>query len=281
MTMRSILILSISLLTFNTIGQEIKPLVFRLTKGDTAEVDNLAQDGFGSASQMFWQTDLQPATLQSRTPVYASVDLSNSGLRTVPFDYCAHNWMSSYNFEGNNIRKIGQRFGKVSTDTLFLANNAISNVKRSGLFRRLVYLDLSNNRIEKIPVDWTGMYRLTHLDLSYNRINDLSALFAPPAAEIILLEGNAISNLPRRFKDLKSLYQLDLGDNNIKYIPKSLAKLPRLEVLDLSDNHIKKIPSFAHRMNKLRTLDLSGNPLELDEVDRLRKSLPDCEVIFN
>lgn len=279
--MRFALLVTFSFVCFTSNSQDIKPLVFRLDKPDTVEVDN-DLDEVSSATQMMWvSTNRQPSTLQPRVPVYASLDLSYSELRTVPFDYCAHDWMSSVNLEGNSIRKVGQRFGKVSTDTLLLAHNNVTVLKSSGLFYRLVYLDLSDNRVSKIPVDWTGMYRLTHIDLSQNRIDDLSPLFAPPAAEIIFLEGNAITNLPRKFKSLRSLYHLDVSNNKLRLVPRSLAKLHRLEILDVSQNQIKKIPAFMHRMRFLRTLDVSGNPLELRDVERLRKSLPNCEVIFN
>ena len=52
-----------------------------------------------------------------------------------------------------------------------------------------------------------------------------------------------------------------------------------IEELDLSYNSISSELPFM-RLYTLRVLDLTGNPLTSAQVDTIRSSLVDCEVIF-
>ena len=257
-------------------AQTPEPLVFRLMPSDT-----ITEDVVEPISPLLLVANANvPQTIQPiRRPLYDTLDLSYKELRTIEFKYCAHNWVAKIDLSHNRIRKFGQRFGKVSTDSLIVSYNRISTFKKSGLFNRLVYLDASNNRIEDLPTYWNDMSRLTYLDLSYNQIKRLPIPFKLGKLQVLNLESNDLTDLPHDMRYCAYLEVLSLRSNKLRTVPRCIGKMEGLKVLDLSDNSISRLPSWIYRMQNLTEIDLSGNLLEPEEIERLRSRLPGCRVI--
>ena len=96
------------------------------------------------------------------------------------------------------------------------------------------------------------------MDLGRNRIENLSAF------------QNAYCR--------EKIRTLDLSFNRIQDLS-PLAALTGLESLDLRSNQITSLRPLLG-MTWLKKLDLSGNPLTAEQVEELRRALPDCDIVF-
>jgi len=104
-------------------------------------------------------------------------------------------------------------------------------------------LDLSLCSISKVPVNFIIPFnKLTSLDLSCNRINILPENFSKLVQLVQLdLSKNAITELPEDFGELVKLRKLDLFKNNLEELPLSFHRLKSLQWLDLKANPIQEI----------------------------------------
>ena len=94
------------------------------------------------------------------------------------------------------------------------------------------------------------------------------------------LSGNCISNLySLQYADCRfTITDLNLSGNRLEDIT-PLSYLQNIERLDLSYNDISsELPFMA--MYSLESLNLTGNPLTDEQVELIRKNLPNCDVIF-
>lgn len=147
---------------------------------------------------------------------------------------------------------------------------------------------------------YLGSCIINHSELSYNvdfdghavqtsalemslpgqSIMDISAIMRLNYLERVDLGGNLISNIyPLQTADCRfGIKYLNLSYNLISDAT-PVASLMNVEELDLSYNAINSELPFM-RLYTLRVLDLTGNPLTEDQVNVIRASLVDCEVIF-
>ena len=79
-------------------------------------------------------------------------------------------------------------------------------------------------------------------------------------------------------EQLKNLKILDLSENCIKDIS-VLEELSELKELNLSYNDIGDI-SGLFKLQSLNTLLISGNDISLEQIDKLKESLPLCDIIY-
>lgn len=136
----------------------------------------------------------------------------------------------------------------------------------------LAYIvDFDNHSVQSNAVE---------LSLPGQGIVDVSALMRLNKLESADLSGNYINNIyPLENAECRfSLTHLDLGHNNISDAT-PVASLLNIESLDLSYNNIdSELPLM--RLYTLSYLDLTGNPLSEEQVNTLRNTLIDCEIIF-
>merc|ERR1711962_201643 len=104
-------------------------------------------------------------------------------------------------------------------------------------------LDLSLCNISKVPViQLMPFTKVTILDLSCNRINTLPDNFSKLQHLVSLdLSKNGITELPPDFGELTKLKKLDLFKNNLSELPLSFYNLKSLQWLDLKANPIQDI----------------------------------------
>jgi uncharacterized protein YkwD len=124
--------------------------------------------------------------------------------------------------------------------------------------QKTTVLDLSSQNIKKIPEYVLEMDELKELNLSGND-----------------LEGA----LPSEIERLKDLEKLDVSGNNMTGIPAEIGKLEKLEELDYSDNEITGLPLEIGNLKNLKEFDLSGNEYSEEDLDKIKKELPNLEVI--
>lgn len=113
-------------------------------------------------------------------------------------------------------------------------------------------LDLSRQKLDKVPSYVFKLTYLAKLDLSQNQLTGAIQ------AEI-------------RF--LSKLRELDLSDNQMTGLPAEVGQLSQLEVLDLANNQLTGLPYELANLKKLRVLDLRGNNYAKQDLAIIKKGL--------
>jgi len=126
----------------------------------------------------------------------------------------------------------------------------LKNIKRISCF---------GNQITEIPSEIEYLKNIERLDLSFN---DLIAM-------------------PEQIGKLKKLKFIDLFSNKrMTALPKSIGKLKQLENLNLGNNQIKELPHELIKLENLKELYLTGNPISAEEQEKIKKLLPNTDIIF-
>jgi len=99
----------------------------------------------------------------------------------------------------------------------------------------------------------------------------------------LYLGGNRLASLPPEMNKLTNLQLLALSNNpqlNFAAVFSSLVALKKLETLNLAGNQLAQIPAEIANLTSLKTLILSGNKLSPEELEKVKKMLPQCDVQF-
>ncbi|XP_067855421.1 lumican [Heptranchias perlo] len=155
-------------------------------------------------------------------------------------------------------------FSKLKTlQRLYINANNLTDVVRS-LPKSLVELKLSANRISKIGNSLKGLENLTTLLLHDNKLNDVGgALSGLKSLTYLDLSGNKLTKLPDDLPPAIEIVYLD--HNNISSIPKDyFSKTSILQYLRMSYNEItdEGIPDKVFNITSLLELDLAFNALK-------------------
>lgn len=167
--------------------------------------------------------------------------------------------------------------------------------------KNLIRLKLSGHRIKRLP-DCLSTLNLKYLELDFNAGISIDNLSFNDSLKFISLDNCKLDYVPKSIGEFSGLRWLALSDNNIKYIPKSLAKLKNLNSLHLSKNPLQEydvifslenlksldlsecgldsIPSAISNLKKLKYLNISNNNIGEKEIRKLKKLLPNCEILF-
>ena len=210
--------------------------------------------------------------------------------------------LQTLDLSGNGIISIGELGSLLNLQTLNLSSNNISDISALGnltnlqtlnwSYNKIIYistlrnltnlqtLNLSGNNISDISAleSLTNLKTLKTLHLSSNKISDISALANLTNLQTLDLSGNGISDISA-LGSLTNLTELDCSYNKIIYIGiGALANLTNLQTLNLSGNGISDISALAN-LSGLRLLYLSKNNLTEQQVEELRRKLPQAEIL--
>jgi Leucine-rich repeat (LRR) protein len=131
---------------------------------------------------------------------------------------------------------------------------------------RLEYLDITNNKLEKINEGWTGHPSLKIVKAVDNKFKSIAVFKNMPKLEELWLANNNIGSLVGA-DGLPSLRKLHLRHNKIEKIEEEgLPELPALEYLNLRTNKIEGVENL-HRIfaafGNLKSMNFLNCPLEL------------------
>ena len=147
----------------------------------------------------------------------------------------------------------------------------------------LEILDLSNNRLSKLPADLPRLKRLRVLFCSgnnftdwpeilgqcpqlsmigfkANRISSIPGGSIPLGLRWLILTDNQLEALPADIGRCTQLQKLMLAGNRLRALPPELAACKALELLRISANQLGEFPAFLLELPRLSWLAYAGNP---------------------
>lgn len=105
---------------------------------------------------------------------------------------------------------------------------------------KLEYLDISENRLEKINESWTGHPNVKILKSVENKFKNLAPFKDMPKLEELYLAANVVTHLAG-WESLPSLKKLHLRKNKIEKFEDELPPLDNLQYLNLRGNKITNL----------------------------------------
>lgn len=119
-------------------------------------------------------------------------------------------------------------------------------------------LDLSGKRLENIPKD----------------------VFLFKNLEILKLNNNLIASISDSlFYELDNIKVVYLDDNRLTSLPSSVGELQKLEFFSCRNNNLKQLPYELRKVKSLKKFIAYDNYLDENQIDSLRKDLPNCKFI--
>lgn len=142
---------------------------------------------------------------------------------------------------------------------LDLSNNKLSKLPNNfnKLFPNLKILFLTNNLFEDIP-ECLLYSKITILSIKNNKIQKIDNL--PITINWLMATNNNITNI-NYITNLINLRKLSLSGNFISEIPEEINKLHNLELVRFSNNNITIINKNCLELPKLTYIALGGNPI--------------------
>ena len=176
----------------------------------------------------------------------------------------------------NRLDNLDALTGLTRLHELDAGHNLIADTRAISQLSRLTHLTLRHNQIADLaPLG--KLRRLEFLDLNHNHLTDLGPIGRMQKLDVLRLSENKIKNL-EPLAGLPNLGVLYLATNQVTDI-RPLAAIATLQRLYLAGNQITDITPLAQLKN-LGKLNLSGNPVSKAKVEALRKSLPECDIVF-
>ncbi|NXF92553.1 MFHA1 protein, partial [Eubucco bourcierii] len=134
-----------------------------------------------------------------------------------------------------------------------------------GRLRHLRALDVDHNLLPSFPAQLLELAALEELDCSGNRhLGTLpEGIAALRRLKILWLSGTGLATLPEGLCQLSALESLMLDGNRLQALPTGFGSLQRLKMLNLSSNLLGEFPAAILSLSSLEELYLSRNQLTL------------------
>ena len=132
------------------------------------------------------------------------------------------------------------------------------------------HLNVSNNKLSELPIEFFHLPNLTILNASNNQIEALPRIVMAtepdpsqpmwPCAALsrLNLSKNLLKTIPDFLFELPHLSILDLSSNHLVALPMSIWSAPKLSMLNCSHNRIKEIPTnWPDVVNEYQIIDVT------------------------
>ncbi|KAI5697778.1 hypothetical protein M8J75_015495 [Diaphorina citri] len=169
-----------------------------------------------------------------------------------------------------NLNVFSNITSKQTPMNLNLSNNYITNLYENDKKQAPIYiksLDLSNNRIQEVPVNFLQTFAdsLRKLYLDFNEIKhlDATAFGNLDVLELLSLEHNNIAVVVKRtFIGMPNLQIIDLSFNEISMLTGEQFYFSfKLRILNISHNRLRSLPRDVFSNTIIEKLDISYNSL--------------------
>ncbi|MGZ8947594.1 MAG: leucine-rich repeat domain-containing protein [Methylococcaceae bacterium] len=146
-------------------------------------------------------------------------------------------------------------------EILDLSNNQLTNLPVDfGRLHQLQILFLTNNQFEQVPKVIADCANLDTISFKANRISSVPESVFPQSTRWLILTDNQIEKLPDSMGELPRLQKLMLAGNRLTELPSTLAKCTNLQLMRISANQLPCLPDWLMQMPKLAWLAFAGNP---------------------
>ena len=122
---------------------------------------------------------------------------------------------------------------------------------------------INDKGILYFPPSFCYLKNLRFLNLSTNKIRQIwpCVRHFKYSLEVLVLNNNQLSTLPKEFENLERLEILNLAHNLFNNFPTQFCELKSLKILNLSHNQFDKVPNEIGNLINLEELDLSNNKI--------------------
>ncbi|CAL8237416.1 unnamed protein product [Boreogadus saida] len=166
-------------------------------------------------------------------------------------------------------------FSLVNLQELDLKDNKLTTVEEILSLqhcRRLVTLRLWYNSISYIPEHISKLQFLETLDISWNKLQKLpSRLFYCTKLKHLDVSHNQITMLPSEVNILQGLQYFSAAFNSLEVLPEELFSCKKLKTLVLGNNRLINLSPRISNLTMLVRLELKGN-----RIDSLPDEIGDC-----
>ena len=140
------------------------------------------------------------------------------------------------------LKVIPEEVWKQSTHVAFLmlSHNYLDNISESlNMLESLTCIDLSHNKLSKLPAALTTLIDLVSMDLSFNYISELNENIGALRQLTSLSAHNCkIKRIPESICEIKDLKRIELAGNSLVSLPNSLSRLHQLEMLTFDPSEL-------------------------------------------
>ncbi len=142
-------------------------------------------------------------------------------------------------------------------------------------------IGLDHNEFKKVPEPILTIPNLKRLGLNNNQLTDLKFIDERlQGLESIYLYSNELKQIDCEIENLKSLKELLIFGNEIDSIPDCIASLTNLERLEIWSNPIKYVTPEIQKLTKLKSMRMEKDNLTDEQMEEIRKWLPNTEINF-
>lgn len=142
-------------------------------------------------------------------------------------------------------------------------------------------IEATNSDFEIIGESISKLTSLLRINMPYCKIKKLpDSISELKTVRYLNFTSNELKSLPHNIGEMKSIRSIYLNLNNIEELPDSICDLPCLKYLYLENNKLSKLPENIYKLFNLQELVLSGNSIDEQEQERIKKALPNCEIII-
>ncbi len=147
-------------------------------------------------------------------------------------------------------------------------------------FTSLSRLSLRKNGLSVLPESVKTIPGLVWLDLGENKLSAFPEPGLIPRVVTLYLSDNALTELPASINGMSALAYLNLDRNRLTALPETIGQMESLKWLRLNNNQLTSLPDSIGNLKNLKRLYLRGNPLPEAEKDRVKKLLPQTDVLL-
>ncbi|KAM7009168.1 volume-regulated anion channel subunit LRRC8C [Tautogolabrus adspersus] len=169
-------------------------------------------------------------------------------------------------------------FSLINLQELDLKENKLTTVEEILSLqhcKRLVTLRLWHNKITYIPDHISKLHSLETLDVSWNKLRKLpSRMFHCTTLRHLDVSHNQLTSLPPEIGILQGLQFFSAAFNSLEYLPDELFSCKRLKTLALGNNCLASLSSRVSNLAQLVRLEIKGNRLE-----SLPHEIGDCPLL--
>jgi Leucine-rich repeat (LRR) protein len=126
--------------------------------------------------------------------------------------------------------------------------------------KKLMILNLKENKISSLPDDVGDFSQLTLLDCSFNNFTEFpKQLCKCISLYEIRFNNNKIVKLPKEIGQFTNIWTLDFSNNQLKKIPDEICNLKNVKQLNFCNNQLTELPLSIGTMTPLVILSVARN----------------------